>query len=221
MGPKAFAKVLLGAGILAATGTGCGAAGQSVRSDETTDSAGADGLTWKEQEGLKFTREEEKLARDVYAVLEVHDRSFGNIGQSEQSHMDAVGTLLTRYGIQDPAFGKAAGDFANTDLQALYDALVDQGSSSRMAALSVAIEIEELDIHDIEDLAAEVTHPDILTVYRNLTRGSRNHLRTFYGKLVSAGGTYNPKHIEPETFDSIVASPMERGPSAASQPASF
>jgi len=144
-------------------------------------------------------------------MLEMHDRSFANVGQSEQSHMDAVATLLTRYDVPDPASGMAAGDFANADLQSLYDALVDQGSFSRLAALSVGVEIEELDIHDIEDLSAEVTHPDILAVYDNLARGSRNHLRTFYGKLVAAGGAYTPKHLDSEVFGSIVAATMERG----------
>lgn len=212
MSPNTSMTAILGLGLLAAIGSGCGAGSQGVRSDAAVDGAGDEGLTWKEREGLKFTREEEKLARDVYAMLEMHDRSFGNIGSSEQSHMDAVATLLARYEVADPAAGRAPGDFANPELQDLYDALVDQGSSSRAAALSVGVEIEELDIHDIEDLAAEVTHPDILAVYDNLTRGSRNHLRTFYGKLVAAGGTYTPRYLDREAFDSIVASPMERGP---------
>ena len=41
--------------------------------------------------------------------------------------MDAVGTLLVRYGVDDPAAGKAAGRFESPVLQSLYDSLVTKG----------------------------------------------------------------------------------------------
>jgi hypothetical protein len=205
-------RAIVGFGFAAAAGAACGSAGQTVRTEDAVQSPEGVELSWQEREGLTFTREEEKLARDVYAMLEVHDHSFANIGRSEQTHMDAVAELLARYELPDPAAGRALGDFANSDLQVLYEALVDQGGASRMAALAVGVEIEELDIHDIDQLAAEATHPDILGVYEHLTRGSRNHLRTFYGKLVAAGGDYTPKYLDRQRFDAIIAAPMERGP---------
>jgi hypothetical protein len=168
-------------------------------------------LSVAERDGLTFTREEEKLARDVYAALRAHDQSFDNVGQSEQTHMDAIATLLTRYGLPDPAAGKAPGAFSDASLQALHDALVRQGTPSLLDALAVGVEIEELDIHDIETASRGVTHADIADTYANLTRGSRNHLRTFYSKLVAGGGSYVPKHVDEATFRSIVESPMERG----------
>lgn len=180
---------------------GCGAAG------------GADqgSLSTAEQDGLAFTREEEKLARDVYDALDARDATFVNIKQSEQTHMDAIGVLLTRYGLADPAAGKGVGEFTNPQLRALHDALVAQGAPSLLAALAVGVEIEELDIHDIETARLTVAHADVLATYDNLTRGSRNHLRTFYGKLVASGGSYSPKHLDESTFQAIVGSPMERG----------
>lgn len=193
----------------AAVAIGCGGADEN---GSATGGVVAGGLSAAEQDGLVFTREEEKLARDVYAALASHDGAFINIGQSEQSHMDAVGVLLERYGVTDPAAGKAQGQFTNTTLQALHDQLVAGGTPSRVAALAVGVEIEELDIRDIEVLKPSTTHQDIIATYDNLTRGSRNHLRSFHGKLVAAGGTYTPKYLDEATFEAIAESEMERGP---------
>ena len=196
----------LAAALLVACGSGDGGTSGSA-------AAAAQGaLSSAEYDGLVFTREEEKLARDVYTALQAQDPSFSNIRASEQTHMDAIGTLLTRYAISDPAAGKAAGEFTNPTLQALHDALVAQGLPSRVAALSVGVEIEELDIHDIETANEAVSHDDILNTYDNLTRGSRNHLRAFYSKLLAAGGTYTPRHLDAATFQAIVTSATERGP---------
>ena len=172
----------------------------------------SDPLSEAERDGLVFTREEEKLARDVYDALDRHDPSFVNVGASEQTHMDAIKTLLDRYDVADPAAGRAVGEFSSPKLKGLHDALVAGGSPSREAALAVGVEIEELDIADIEAARRVVTHDDVLTTYDNLTRGSRNHLRTFHGKLVAAGATYTPKHLDAATFRAIVESPAERGP---------
>ena len=70
-------------------------------------------------------REEEKLAHDVYVTLYAQwDLPiFQNISRSEQTHTDAVKTLIDRYGLTDPASSKV-GVFTNPDLQALYNDLV-------------------------------------------------------------------------------------------------
>ena len=48
-----------------------------------------------------FMREEEKLAHDVYVTLYAQWGLpiFQNISQSEQTHTDAVKTLIDRYGL--------------------------------------------------------------------------------------------------------------------------
>ena len=129
-------------------------------------------------------REEEKLARDVYNAF--YDRYglrvFSNIAASEQAHMDAVLTLLNRYGLADPA-AAAPGVFNNDDLQALYDDLIDQGNASLTAALQAAVLIEETDIADLQDGLALTSHADLRAVYNNLLRASQNHLRAFSRQL--------------------------------------
>ncbi len=77
-------------------------------------------------------REEEKLARDVY--LQVADlwgmNIFSNIARSEQTHMDSVLSLIDLFGAVDPVGDRARDEFANQDLQALYNDLVSQGGLS-------------------------------------------------------------------------------------------
>jgi hypothetical protein len=180
-------------------GAGEGGAGGAAQSQ----------LSQAEIDSLYFMREEEKLARDVYMALDQYGNPFANIKNSEQSHMDAVLALLTAYGLDDPAAGKAPGEFVNTALDALYEALVAKGLPTQIAALRVGCEIEELDIRDIEAAKADIDHADILATYDSLLKGSRNHLRAYYGKLVDVGGTYTPQYIEQATFDAIVSSPKE------------
>jgi hypothetical protein len=118
----------------------------------------AEALSSSEAQSLAFTREEEKLARDVYVALGAKDPMFSNISRSEQTHMDAVLTLLSRYGLPDPAAENARGEFEDATLQKLHDDLVLRGAPSTLAALQVGVAIEELDIRDIEAARTSVTH---------------------------------------------------------------
>jgi tRNA isopentenyl-2-thiomethyl-A-37 hydroxylase MiaE len=136
---------------------------------------------------------------------------FSNIAGSESTHMDAVGTLIDRYQLQDPVAGKGIGEFANADLQALYDQLVEQGSQSLVDALSVGAAIEEIDILDLEEYIAQTDQADIQLVYENLMRGSRNHLRAFVSSLERQGVVYEPAYLSQEQFEDILTSDVERG----------
>ena len=143
------------------------------------------GLTTDEKYWLEHMREEEKLARDVYTSLgnKWNIPVFNNIAASEQTHMDSVKTLLDRYGIPDPAAGKAPGVFTSPDLQKLYDDLIMQGSVSSVEALRVGVLIEEVDIKDLNEAIALSQHSDITTVYNSLLQGSQNHLNAFQSNL--------------------------------------
>jgi hypothetical protein len=138
-------------------------------------------LTDDEKYWMTYMREEEKLARDVYLSLgsKWNLQIFYNIAQSEQTHMDSVKTLLDRYGIPDPAEGKAQGEFTNPDLQKLHDDLVARGSISQQEALQVGVLIEETDIEDLNKAISSTQKNDIKTVYNNLLQGSLNHLNAF------------------------------------------
>jgi len=134
---------------------------------------------------LTYMREEEKLARDVY--LHLHNiwgsRIFDNISASEQTHMDAIKTLLDRYGLDDPAAGNDPGVFDNSDLQALYTELIGGGSESLTAALKVGVFIEMTDIDDLNEGMDTTDRRDIDKVYSNLLQGSLNHWDAFCSNL--------------------------------------
>lgn len=169
-------------------------------------------LSDEEASSLIFMREEEKLAFDVYAAMAAKWGTpiFVNIGASEQAHMDAVKLLLTRYGMPDPAAALQLGQFVNPSLQALYAALVSAGSTSLVGALSVGAEIEDVDIRDLRAISKNVDNADLLLVYANLEKGSRNHLRSFHDQLQQQRATYTPKYITQAEYDAIVNSPREK-----------
>lgn len=170
-------------------------------------------ITTAEREGLMFMREEEKLARDVYTVLanKWGEQPFGNIVRSEQSHMDAVKRLLDEFRIPDPAKDMKAGHFKNPTLQKLYTDLVKSGTVTREAAFRVGATIEDLDIYDLRRLQKEVNNAQILSVYAQLERGSRNHLRAFARNLSRTGLRYEPAYISPADYKQIIESPQEKG----------
>lgn len=168
-----------------------------------------------ERASLLQMREEEKLARDVYLTLgEKFDLPvFTNIPRSEQRHLDQMGALLERYGIEDPIVSDERGTFTSPEMQKLYDDLVAQGSASETAALTVGATIEDLDIFDLEKaLVSGVDNQDIALVYRNLAKGSRNHLRAFSGRLAAQGMTYQARYLAQADVDAILAAGHERGP---------
>ena len=122
--------------------------------------------------------------------------------------MNAVENLLIRYKIAYPKL--AEGKFQNQDLQALYNQLIAQGSTSNIEALKVGATIEDVDIKDLRNLSAETTNSLILNVYSNLMCGSRNHMRAFSGSLKNLGVTYVPQFITQAEYDAIINSTNEQ-----------
>ena len=169
-------------------------------------------LTTAETDGILYMREEEKLARDAYQYLDSiwDQRVFSNITESEQTHMDSMLLLVERYQLTDPVGDNGPGIFVNTTLQQLYDELIAKGQASLIDALEVGAMIEEVDIVDLEhDKATVEANDDILLVYDNLEKGSRNHLRAFVRNLDNQGITYTPVFLDQAVYDEIINSPME------------
>ena len=165
-------------------------------------------LTQNEINDLKFLREEEKLACDVYiySYNKYKLAIFNSISQSEQTHMNSVLSLLNKYGIPDPS-SVQMGIFVNQDLQVLYNNLISQSNISLIEALKVGATIEDLDINDIDDFIINTSKSDLLTVYNNLTCGSKNHIRSFTTELSNNEVSYEPQFISLEEYNSIINTP--------------
>ncbi|HSO46158.1 MAG TPA: DUF2202 domain-containing protein [Rhodoferax sp.] len=168
-------------------------------------------LSTEEIAALKFMREEEKLAHDVYVALYSlwGANVFYQIALSETTHTEAILALLTKYNIDDPAATTAPGAFADPELQTLYNTLMTLGQVNLIEALKVGALIEETDIHDINEKLTITDEADIVTVYTSLLCGSRNHLRAFNENLLKQGVTYVPQVISQEEWDAIANASAE------------
>ena len=139
-------------------------------------------LTSAERADLLFSRDEERMSRDLYAAIATQygdAAPFRTISASEQRHFDAVGVLLTRYGISDPASGQTAGVYADADIQKLYDSLLAQAKTSLTEAYKVGITVETRDIADLRSAIETSSATDVDRVYMNLLAGSDSHLKAF------------------------------------------
>ncbi len=167
----------------------------------------------EEEAHLILMREEEILAQEVYEYLYTlySIPVFNNISKSENVHTLTIKVLLDKYGIDDPAAGHQTGIFQNQELQELYNTLTALGNQSFLDALIVGETIEDLDIYDLEACLEDVDNIDIELVFNNLCKGSRNHMRAFYGHLSNQGYTYVPQYISQEYYDDIVNSSWEIG----------
>jgi len=170
-------------------------------------------LTPAEADDILYIQEEEKLARDVYTALYEKWKNpvFANIGDAEQTHVESLTLLVSRYNL-DSSMTDSEGVFSNATLQEMYTQLVSEGSASPTSALNVGAYIEEVDLVDLREAIGRTEKPDIITVYENLARGSRNHLRAFVKVLAQQGEIYEPKVLSPVEYSQILDSPVESGP---------
>ena len=159
--------------------------GQSYgRSSDCTGTTAATGtLTAAEKDALIALTGEEKLAHDVYVTLAAKYPTltqFARIANSETRHVDAMRSLLAKYGLKDPTAGLPVGTFASATRQAQYDSLVAKATDAA-SALAVGVAIEKLDIADLADILKTVTAPDVKQVLTMLDRASDMHLAAFGG----------------------------------------
>ena len=178
-------------------------AGQGTNSTSVSSTKSVDKV---EEKDLLFMREEEKLARDVYifAYSQWGNTVFDSISESEQEHTDKILALLVKYNLEDPAL-EAEGEFNDEELQHLYNDLIGEVQNSEISALYVGTAIEEIDMIDILDAIERTDNRDIKTVYENLLDGSKSHLRAYVNALAAKGITYEPRFIDLDFYNEIIA----------------
>lgn len=133
---------------------------------------------------MKYMVEEEKLARDVYEFLDNtwNIRVFNNIKQSEQRHMEMMESLLSTNNVEYK-LSEENGVFFNEELQKMYNELIEKGSKSKYDALEVGKLIEVTDIKDLTEAIENTNDSKLITVYTNLLKASKNHLKAFERQL--------------------------------------
>lgn len=138
-------------------------------------------LTDAQRTTLAANAEEEKLAHDLYTEFanRYDPVIFDRIAAAETAHLDAIRTLLTRYQITDPTAGQAAGHFTTPSVQATYDRLLAQGTTSERAALQVGQTVETSDLDALHTALNGLTAPDVQRVYTHLSTASQHHLTAF------------------------------------------
>ena len=159
---------------------------------------------------LSYMGNEERLAYDVYNYLyaQFGTKQFTNIAtKSEYKHITAVQELVRKYKLDDtiaftnvdlPSLGyintpiesMQAGSYDISAIQALYDDLTAQGSSSEVDALKVGCIIEVVDVTDLDRdiaIAESENATDIVTVFNFLRDGSYNHYWAFDKGLKNNG----------------------------------
>lgn len=165
-----------------------------------------------EMSELLNMRDEEKLARDVYAYLYSvwGSQVFYRISGSENTHMTALNTLLTYYASPDTIISPA-GQFTDPAVQALYNDLTAKGSVSLADAYKIGATIEDMDIADLEEVMGNTSNENLIMVYENLQKGSRNHIRAFTRLLNISGMVYTPSYISQEEYNMIISGSFETG----------
>ncbi|WP_396189315.1 DUF2202 domain-containing protein [Flavobacterium sp.] len=167
-------------------------------------------LSQEEKDGLLYMLEEEKLARDTYIYMNNlwGLNQFNNIKNSEQSHMDAIVSILEQNDIEYTILPQ--GEFSYQNLQDLYNQFVINGQVSSESALQIGATIEDLDIVDLEDYINDSTNSVLISTYENLQCGSRNHLRSFVTAIENLGFTYTPQFLTLEEYEAILNSIQEQ-----------
>jgi len=197
-----------GPGQGAGNGSGQGTSGHSS-SNSTTSTCPSFStttpLTVEEVASLRFMREEEKLARDVYQTLAVkwQVQVFDNIMSSEQTHMDQLKCVFDAYQLPDSA-STEVGQFNDAKLQSLYQDLTTRGMTSLPEALRVGALIEEVDIQDLNQALTVIQQPEMRVIYQNLLEGSYNHLRGFVRNLEQQGEGYTAQILSNSEVTSIL-----------------
>ena len=160
-------------------------------------------------EALLFMLEEEKLARDTYEFLDSEWGliQFANIKISEQSHMDAIITLLERS--KTPYTILPYGEFEDDHLQDYYNQFVENGQLSQANALQIGATIEDLDIVDLQEFIDHVDSPSVIEVSESLKCGSGNHLRSFVSSIELLGDTYTTQFLTEDEYNLIISQTNE------------
>jgi hypothetical protein len=183
-----------------------GAAAPGLERTLTSRAEGSGALTLADRETVLFVREQEKLARDVYAALSQTWRLdvFNTMIGSEEIHSDTLRTLLARHKLSDPSLRLAPGEFTQSDLKLLHDRLIARGKLSPLEALKACASIEEMEITGIGERLALAQAEDIQRTLEIIVQSDRHHLRSLVDAMRKLGHEYVPSRLSRDELSTIL-----------------
>lgn len=121
---------------------------------------------------------------------------------------------INYYDLQDPIGSEhTAGVFEDESAHLLYNTLIEEGSADGLAAVKVAMKIQESSIFGYDNLLPNIENDNLRCSFLNLNRVSRNSIRTLYGVVQESWNEeYTPEYISQEYFDEIINTEYEIGP---------
>lgn len=144
-------------------------------------------LTQADIDGLILDRQQEKLARDVYTVLnQTWNMDFlEKIILAEEKHMDAAESQIIKFELTDPITDDAVGAFPeDSEFNQLFSDLTTRGLTSKLEALNVGKEIEEETIAFLKEQLSFTTAKSLVRVYTHLETASEKHLKSFVKQII-------------------------------------
>jgi hypothetical protein len=163
-------------------------------------------LTSNEKEGLLQLAGQEKFARDALLSLTKKRKKMllGKIAQRHKEHLEALGLLFLRYEIASPLAESLPGDFQNPDEEERFITTLRQGSADGAAALSTAMELEEILVHDYREVVAATDNPDFQIIFERCLKRIYQHMHWLANQMAQTKLEYKPKILSPEDFAAIV-----------------
>lgn len=129
---------------------------------------------------LVYLVELEKLARDVYNYLYLHNKKlvkYKEIAISEQEHMNMVRVALKAKGIKDQSTKLKPGQYSFRTLSEYYNRFISHYDPK--IPYSVGVEVEAEDMNTIDSVKIVVVEKDVLKLLNTLEAQSNLHLKYF------------------------------------------
>jgi|APHM01.1.fsa_nt_gi Uncharacterized protein conserved in archaea len=163
-------------------------------------------LSDQEVEDIRFMRQEEALAYDVYGTFydEYGVKAFTNIESSEETHTGAIEGLVLKYDLDDP-YNESTDSFDSQEFSDLREKLVDRGMESEVEALKAAAEVEDRNIAHLREKLENTDNQDTQEVYSTLLGDAKRHLTAFDRQLDRRDASYEPSFISKSDYEEITA----------------
>ena len=144
-------------------------------------------LNQDEIRDLQRTREEQKMALDLYQEFYMlYDQYiFDRVAERKAEQMQKVKSLLEVYGLSDPISGiiSLRGAYNNLSVQQDYDYFYALGIQSLNEALKASAQVEEQNINTKKNYLRKTENLLLRRTYDNLIRSSEQNLQSFIRNL--------------------------------------